>query len=438
MSIELITIVMFASLLALLSTGRHIFIVIGAVAITTALALWGGGALDLAFYSASSFMSWFVLLCIPMFVFMGSVLSKSGVGDNLFDMVYKWTGGLPGGLGMGTIGICSMLAAMIGETGAATATTGIMALPAMLKRKYNKILVIGIILAGGALSILIPPSVVFIIYGIVARVSIGHLWVAGILPGILLAGMYVAYIGIRCRLNPTMGPPVPLEERASWGEKLRSLRSGIAPVILVFVVLGLLFMGVITLMECAAVGVVGALVCAAINRKLNWEVIKEARGVTLQVTSMCMWIVVTALLFSAVYDGLGATDLMAILLTRLGGGNPYVVIGVMMLSFIILGMFMDETAILLIVAPLYIPMVASLGFSLVWFGVLFCLTVEMCYLTPPFGYNLFIMRGIAPKDITMRDIYRSIIPFLCIQLACLGLIIAFPQIALWLPRVFFG
>lgn len=440
MSIELITIVMFASLMALLITGRHIFLVIGAVGIGAALALWGRGGLDLAFYATYAFMDWYVLLAIPMFVFMGLTLARSGVAEKLFDSIYKWAGGLKGGLGMGTIGICALLAAMVGEATSATITTGVIAIPSMLKRKYDKLMLTGLVQAGGALGFLIPPSIVFIIYGVIARVSVGQLWMAGALPGALLAVMYVAYIGIRCARNPKLGPPIPLEQRASWGEKFRSLRSGILPVILIFVVLGLFFMGVTTLMECAAVAALGAIVLAAIHRRLNWRLIREVADETLKISTMFLWIVVAALLFSAVYDGLGAKEMMGNILVRFGGGSPYAVIGIMMLSWIGLGMVMDDTAMLLIVAPLYIPIVADLGFSLIWFGVLYVITCEMAYITPPFGYNLFVMKGIVPKDsgITMLDIYRSVIPFVGIQVACLGLIMAFPQIALWLPSVVFG
>jgi tripartite ATP-independent transporter DctM subunit len=440
MNIEIITVAMFASMMALLITGRQIFLVIGAVGITSALILWGRGGIDLAFYATTAFLDWYVLLAIPMFVFMGLVLSRSGVADELFDTIYKWAGGLKGGLGMGTIGITSLLAAMVGEATSATITTGVIAVPSMLKRKYDKRMVTGLVQAGGALGFLIPPSVVFILYGVIARVSVGQLWMAGAIPGLMLAGMYVAYIGIRCARNPKMGPPIPPEQRASMREKIRSLRYGIGPVVLIFIILGFFFMGVTTLMECAAVAAVGAIVLAAIHRRLSWRLIQESADETLKVSTMFLWIVVAALLFSAVYDGLGAKEMMGNILVRFGGGTPYGVIAIMMLSWIGLGTVMDDTAMLLIVAPLYIPVVANMGFSLVWFGVLYVITCEMAYITPPFGYNLFVMKGIVPKDsgITMVDIYRSVIPFVGIQAICLGLLMAFPQISLWLPNLVFG
>jgi len=311
----------------------------------------------------------------------------------------------------------------------------------MLKRKYNKLIVTGTVQAGGALGALIPPSVGFILYGIIASVSIGHLWLAGILPGILLASLYMTYIGIRCARNPELGPPLPPEERVGWGEKFRSLGAGIAPVILVFVVLGLLFMGVTSLIECAGIGAVGALVCAAIYRRLSWKMLTEIMDDTLLISSMVMWLVAAALLFSAVYDGLGAIHGVERILAVAGGGRWGTMI-IMQLSFFLMGMVLDDTALLLIVAPLYIPIVANMGFSLVWYGVLYIINMQMAFLTPPFGYNLFLIKGLIPSvvpdsGITMGDLYRSIIPFVGIQAICLVIVMVFPQIALWIPSLYF-
>lgn len=439
MSITLITVVMFSSMILLLLTGRQIFIIIGAVGTIAALALWGPGGENMPFIGGYSFLKFYPLMAIGPFVFMGMILSKSGIADKLFEAVYLWMRRLPGGLGIGTIGICCLIAAISGTNVTATITSGTIAMPAMLKRKYDKRMVTGLIQAGGALGFLIPPSVVFIIYGIVARVSIGRLWMAGILPGLLLAGMYIAYIGIRCRLNPQLGPPVPEERRVTQRERLSALRAAVPPIVLIFLVLGLFFMGVTTLVECSAFGAVGALAIAAMNRTLTRPVIREAMDETLAASSMIMWIFAAAILFSAIFDGLGAVYVVERLLGITGGG-PMGTIIMMMVSFLLMGMVLDDTAMLLIVAPIYIPLVANLGYDLVWFGVLYTVNCQMAMLTPPFGFNLFIMRGIVPKDsgITMGDIYRSIIPFVGIQAAGLAIIMFFPQIALWLPSVYFG
>lgn len=442
MSITLITILMFASMMLLLLTGRQIFIILGAVGTISAWALWGPGGEIMPFLSGYSFMKWYPILAVPCFIFMGLILSRSGLADRLFQALYVWIGPIKGGLAMADIGLSCLVAAMSGTNIASLVTSTTISLPQMLKRKYDKLLVVGVIQAGGGLGFLIPPSVVFILYGIIAGVSIGHLWVGGILPGVILAALYIIYIGVRCRINPKLGPALPPEERIGWGEKFRSLGSGIAPIILIFVVLGLLFMGVTTIIECAAIGAVGALVCAAINRRLTWKMVSGVMDETLQVSSMMLWIFVAALLFAAVFDGLGAVHAVEAMLFMAPGGR-WGVIAMMMASFVLMGMVLDDTAMLLIVAPLYIPIVADLGFSLVWFGVLYVMNCQMAFITPPFGYNLFLMKGLIPvaapdSGITMTDIYRSVIPFVGLQGAALGIVMAFPQIALWLPSIFFG
>jgi tripartite ATP-independent transporter DctM subunit len=429
-------------MILLLLTGRQIFVIIGSIGTIAALALWGSGAYNMPFIAGYSFVKWYLLLAIPPFIFMGLMLAKSGMADKLYQAVYYWIGALNGGLAMADIGFSSLVAAMSGTVEASLVTSLSISLPQMLKRKYNKLLVVGEVMAGGALGFLIPPSVVFIIYGIIAGVSIGHLWMAGILPGVLLSSMYITYIGIRCRFQPYLGPAIPLEERVGWGEKFRALRIGIAPIILIFTVLGLLFMGVTTTLECAAVGAVGAMVCAAINRRLNMQVLRETVDETFKASTMIMWIFVTALLFGAVFDGLGAVHAVEPILAMAPGGR-WGMMTMMQLSFLGLGCVMDDTALLLIVAPIYIPLAAKLGFDLVWYGVLYVLNMQMAFMTPPFGYTLFITKGMLPivvpnSGITMGDIYRSIAPFIAIQATCLAIVIAFPQIALWLPNVVFG
>lgn len=433
-----VTLFMLVSLLTSMLTGRHIFILLGAIGTVAAVTLWGVGGIHMPFLTLSKFFDWYVIIAIPLFLFMGLVLSRSGLADALYEAMYKWVGALKGGLGMGTIGVCTIIAAMAGTNVTGTVTGGLIGIPPMLKRGYNKRMVTGMIQAGGALGMIIPPSIDFMLYGIIASVSIGHLWLAGIVPGLLLASMYVAYIGIRCRLQPHMGPAAPVEERVGWGEKLRSLRVGIQPMLLIFAILGLLFMGVTTLMECAAMGAAGALVVAALNRRLTWRLVDEALTEALNISCIFLWIFAAAIFFSCVYDGLGAPDLVGQILGRFE--NRYVIIGMMMLSWLGLGMVLDDTAMLVIVAPLYIPLVHELGFSLIWFGVLFVISIQMAVLTPPFGYGLFIMQGIVPKDsgITLADIYRSVFPFVGIQAICLVIVIAFPQIALWVPYTLFG
>ena len=442
MNIVLVTITMFLSMTLLLLTGRQVFVIIGAVGTIAALALWGGTSEILPFTGGLFFMKWYPIVAVPGFIFMGLMLSRSGVADKLYQAVYLFMGPVKGGLAMADIGFSCVIAAMSGTQAASLVTSTTIALPQMLKRKYDKRLVLGEVLAGGSLGFLIPPSVILILYGLIAKVSIGHLWVAAFLPGALLAGMFITYIGVRCHFQPHLGPALPPEERVGWGAKFRALRAGLAPIFLVFAVLGLLFMGVTTITECAAIGAVGAIVIAAVNRTLSWKMLRVILDETLQTTAMVMWIFTAAILFGAVFDGLGAIHAVEPLLAMAPGGRWGTMI-VMQLTFLGLGTVLDDTALLLIVAPLYIPLVAKLGFSLVWYGILYVVNMQAAFMTPPFGYSLFMMKGLLPvalpdSGITMGDIYKSILPFVAIQVVCIGILMVFPQIALWLPSLVFG
>lgn len=435
MNIAVITILMMGSMMALLITGRQVVFVVGFIGVVFACLLWGVGGIDMSYYPFFDVMYTYMWITVPLFLFMGVILERSGVADALFDAIYKVMGGVSGGLGMGVMLICVLIAAMSGISLTATAAMGLIALPALIKRHYDKRMMTGAIQAGGALGFLIPPSIIFIVYGMIARVSIGKLWVAGVMPGILLSTMFLIYMGVRCHFHPELGPPIPVEERVNWKEKLRSLTGAILPVGLVFAVLGLIIMGVTSITESAGIGAVGSLVCAAIHRKLNWQLIRYGVEKGLVITCIAMWIVGTGFIFSKVYDGLGASAFVGQVMAGLP--SPLFVLFAIMGIFFLLGCFLDDTALLLITAPIFLPLVHSFGWDPVWFGVLYVVNMQMAYLTPPFGYNLFMMKAVAPPGITLRDIYISVIPFVIIQGICLGLIIMFPQIALWLPSIVF-
>lgn len=398
--------------------------------------MFGPGGLDLLLASAYSAMDNFLLVSLPLFIFMGLVLERSGITDDLFEMIHKWMGGIPGGLGVGTVLICALIAAMAGVSGAATVSLGIIALPAMLKRGYHKRLVTGTIMAGGALGFLIPPSVLMIVYAFLARESVGKLFAAGLMPGLMLAGIYMAYVLIRCRLNPALGPATPPEDRFTTREKLQSLRHVVAPGLLVVTVLGCIIGGVTSPSEASAVGAAGALVLTALRGRLDWKLLRYVMLSTTRITGMLIWIAIAAVFFSRIYMGLGAGMVISDLIYDFSL-SPYTVILFMLFSFFLLGMFLDDFAILFITVPLYIPIVRELGFDTTWFAVLFILSMQSAYLTPPFGYNLFYMRSVAPKSITIVDIYRSALPFVGLQILGLALIVAFPGIALWLPNLLF-
>ena len=440
MNVTLITIMMFASMMALLTTGRQIFLIVGAVATVSCLALWGTGGVMMPHFNAVNMIYWDVMLSFPAFIFMGYMLARSGMADALYDMIYKWMGGVRGGLGMGSIGICALIGAVQGTCVSGQVAMGLIALPSMLKRKYSKSIVTGLIQAGGGLGYLIPPSLVFVLYGYLAKVPIGHLWLAGAIPGLILAGMYIAYIGIRCWFQPHIGPPIPLEERASWREKFISMRAGVAPLVLLFVVMGLLIMGVTTVAESSAIGDIGSIVVAAIYRRFNWADFVAVVDHTWRLTSIIMWIFVAAILFGAVYQGLGAAQAFDVMITGVVGQNPTLIVAMMVGIYLLLGMVMDDFAMLIVTAHMFIPVLVGLEVNMVWFGVLYCVTVLVALLTPPFGFALFIMKGLVPKDsgITMVDIYKSIIPFVALNGILLAVLIFNPQIALWLPAKVFG
>jgi tripartite ATP-independent transporter DctM subunit len=440
MNVTLITILMFASMMALLTTGRQVFLIVGAVGTISAIALWGTGGIMMPHFNAVNMIYWDVMLSFPAFIFMGYMLARSGMADALYEMIYKWAGGLKGGLGMGSIGICALIGAVQGTCVSGQVAMGLIALPSMLKRKYDKSIVTGLIQAGGGLGYLIPPSLVFVLYGYLAKVPIGRLWLAGAIPGAILAGLYVAYIGIRCQIQPHIGPPLPPEERVGWKEKFISMRAGIAPIALLFLVMGLLVMGVTTVTESSAIGAIGSIIVTFVYRRWSWKTFVEVVDHTWRLTSIIMWIFVAAIMFGAVYQGLGAAQAFDAMVTGVIGQNPTLIVAVMVGIYVLLGMVMDDFAMLIVTGHMFIPVLVSLDVNLVWFGVLYCVTVLIALMTPPFGFALFIMKGLLPKGsgITMVDIYRSIIPFVAINAALLIVLIFFPQLCLWLPAQVFG
>ncbi len=439
MSYNMIAIVMFTGMMGLLLTGQRVFGAIGFVAVTASLFLWGNGGAELGFSAAMKLMKWYPLLTLPMFIFMGYMLSESRIADDLYRMFHVWSGPVRGGLAIGTIGLMVAISAMNGLSVAGMAIGATIALPEMLRRNYDKVMITGVIQAGSSLGILVPPSVVLVLYGMIARVPVGKLWMAGVFPGLMMAALFIIYIAFRCWKNPKLGPALPKEERdMPLREKLKLLRAGLLPLFIFFSMTGLFLMGVTSLVESSAVGAVASLAAAAIKGRLNREVMHAVMEKTLGVSAMFMWIILAALAFGAVFDGLGAVRSLEFFFTRKLGLGPWEILIMMQLSYIIMGMFLDDTAMLIIVAPLYVPLVRHLGFDLVWYGVLYTITCQIAYMTPPFGYNLFLMRAMAPPEITLHDIYRSIVPFVGIMILGLALVMIFPDIALWLPKVFYA
>jgi tripartite ATP-independent transporter DctM subunit len=374
-----------------------------------------------------------------MFIFMGYVLSESKIADDLYRMFHVWMGGLRGGLAIGTIGLMVLISAMNGLSVAGMAIGATIALPELLRRGYDKRMVTGVIQAGSSLGILVPPSVVLVLYAMIARQPVGQLWLAGVIPGLMMAALFIVYIVVRCRLQPELGPALPPEERnMPMNEKLKLLRAGLLPLGIFAAMMVPFVNGWTSLVESSAIGAMTAFLAAVLKRRMTKEVFEVSVRQTLAISCMFMWIILAALGFGAVFDGLGAVKAIDSLFTEQLGLEPWMILILMQLSFILMGTFLDDTAMLVIVAPLYVPLVGALGFDLVWYGVLYTITTQIAYMTPPFGYNLFLMRAMAPPEIGLTDIYKSIIPFVGVMILALVLVMVFPQIALWLPNYVYG
>jgi len=440
MSYDLIALTMFTSMMLMLITGQRVFAAIGFVAVVAALALWGDrGGGDLAFASAMKLMKWYPLLTLPMFIFMGYIMSESRIADDLYKMFHVWMGPLNGGLAIGTVGLMVLIAAMNGLSVAGMAIGATIALPELLKRNYDTRMVTGVIQAGASLGILVPPSVVLVLYAMIARQPVGQLWLAGVFPGLMMAALFIIYISARCWLQPHLGPALPPEERnVPMREKIRLLGAGILPLAIFGTMMVPFVYGLTGLTESSAIGALTAVAAAVLKGRMSREVLETSVRQTLAISCMFMWIILAALCFGAVFDGLGAVKAIEGFFVGRLELTPWEILILMQLSYLIMGTFLDDTAMLVIVAPLYVPLVGALGFDLIWYGVLYTITCQIAYMTPPFGYNLFLMRAMAPPEITLIDIYRSIVPFVLVMILGLGLVIAYPEIAMWLPNYVYG
>ena len=423
---------MFGSLVIGLILGLPLAFLLGGIAVTCTYFLWGPNAITMIVLLAFDWSKNFLVMAIPLFIFMGLLLERSGVAERLYEMMYRWSGGLRGGLAMGTVGICTIFAAMTGITGAATVTMGIIALPAMLKRNYNRGLAMGSIATGGTLGILIPPSVMFIIFGLVTGTSVGKLFAGGILSGLVLSLLIMSYIGLRAFLQPHLAPAS--EVSFTLRQKIQSLAAVIAPSLLILAVLGAIFYGVATPTEAAAVGAFGALICVFAYGRFSWRLFREICYSTLRISGMVVWIIIGAACFVSLYTSLGATELIRETIVGLEVNRWLILAGSMFIVFI-MGMFLDPGGIIMLAAPIFHPIVTALGFDPIMFGVIFIINVQIGYITPPFGFNLFYLKSVAPPDMTMGEIYLNIYPFVAVMIVGMATIMVFPQLATWLPSI---
>ena len=438
MDIGLLTLLIVLSIAILLVMGLPLAFVTGSVAVTVGLLMFGPVVLGLIGSRIYSFMSEYVLVAVPMFILMASLMERTGVARDLFKAMHVWAGGLKGGLAVQTLFAAMIMAAMTGIIGGEIVLLGMIALPQMLRLGYQKNIAVGTICAGGSLGTMIPPSIVLIIYGLTANVPIGDLFVATIIPGFLLAGLYMAYILVRCAIDPSLGPPAPLEERQiSLAQKLALVKNLVLPLMVALCVLGSIYAGIASVSEAAGMGVVGTIIAAFVRRELTWKIMRDSLLQTMNTCGMLLWLTFGATALIGVYNLMGGTQFVKSVVTGLELA-PIGVILIMMGILVVMGLFMDWVGILLLTVPIFVPVITALGYDPVWFGVLFCMNMQVSYLSPPFGPAAFYLKGVAPPEISLQDIFAGLWPFIILQLIGLLMVLCVPGIALWLPRLVYG
>ena len=435
MGIEIISLLMVGSLILLLVIGMPMAYALGVVAMVFAVSFFGMNSLMLLSSRIYGFVNVYVLIAVPMFLMMASIMDKSGVAEDLYNAMRVWAGGMPGGVAHMTLLAAVFMAATTGIIGGEIILLGLVALPQMLRIGYDKNLAIGTICAGGSLGSMIPPSVVLIFYGLTAQVAIGDLFIAVIVPGLLLAGLYMVYITIRCLINPEIAPPVPIEQRnMSFAQKLGLIKNLILPLGVAFGVLGSIYAGIAAVSEAAAVGVAGTIVAAIVRGRFSIQMLREALQQTMAACGLLLWLTFGATALIGVYNLLGGIAFVNGMISGLPFDRIYILL-IMMLILIILGFFMDWVGILLLTMPIFVPIIKELGYDPVWFGILFCMNMQISYLSPPFGPAAFYLKGVAPPEISLADIYKALWPFILLQMLAIAIVIAFPDVALWLPSV---
>jgi len=436
LSAGLITILMFVGVILGVATGFPIAFVLGGLGVIFGF-LAGIGIEYLIPIRAFGVVSTYIFACIPLFVFMGCMMERSGCSELAFSTLHRWMGNLRGGLAIATVLISTLFAATTGIIGASVTTMGLVALPAMLKRGYNKPLATGCVCAGGTLGILIPPSIMLVLYAPMAGVSIARMFMGAILPGLLLSALFIFYIGIRSFINPSMGPPMPAEERGHFTRRqnfIMGAKSLFPPLFLILAVLGSIFFGIAAPTEAASVGALGSIILAVIYGKFNWQNLKEASYNTLKISTMIMFVALGANLFTGTLITAGGGPVITNFMLGLGLGR-WGVFAVVLLIIFVLGMFIDWVGILLIMVPIFNPILNSLGFDPLWVGLIICVSLQMSFLTPPFAYSIFYLKGLHIEGVTMMDLYRGVVPFVLLQATGTFLCIAFPKIVTFLPSL---
>ncbi len=436
MSIELLIILIIVAFVVLLLSGLPVVFSLFGLSMLFIAIFIGPKQLQVAYTGIFGTITKEIFIAIPLFIFMAAVLQNSGLGSALYETMYRWFGGFRGGLAIGTVVIATLIAAMTGLGGTDVVIMGMLAYPEMRKRGYSKSMALGCIPAGGALGPLIPPSVVMIAIAGLGAVSVGRMFMGGVFPGLLMAFLFIVYIAVRAFLQPHLAPALPPAERATWKQKMVSLRGVVLPLILILLVLGTIYTGIATPTEAGGIGAFGALVCAAIYRQFNWRNLRDAAFMTLKVNVMVMWLLMGGSVFASFLTMVGVSQFISGTVAGLTI-NPTLIVFGMMFVALVMGMFIPAAAIIMILIPIFMPIIYQLGIDPTWFAVLFTINMVIGYITPPFGMNLFYMKGVAPPDVTMADLYRSIIPYTLLMF--IGLIVAllYPPLLMWLPGTMF-
>jgi tripartite ATP-independent transporter DctM subunit len=436
---QIVSIVMFVLLFVIVICGVHLAFALMFIGLFFGLVFQGPSFLPMATLQTFDVMESEVLIAVPLFVFMGTILEKSGITERVYQSLYEWFGPVRGGLAIATIVTCTVFAACTGVIAATVTAMTLIAIPSMLKRKYDKGLACGVVCAGGSLGILIPPSVMLVMYGPMANLSVAKLFAAALFPGLLLSFLYLLYIGFICLIDPKVAPAIPREERPPYDWKMvkQSAYIMLPTIILIVAVLGSIMAGIASPTEASGVGAFFAVFLAAIYRELTFKNVKESAYAALIVSAMVFFIIIGASIFNAVFLYLGGGKMVANLLIGLPFGRWFILF-VMMFILFIGGFFISWQALLFIVVPVFLPVILELKFNQLWFGMLVCVNLQMSFLTPPFAYAIFFLKGSAPPEITTFDIYRGVVPFVILQAVGLFLCVVFPEIILWLPRVTLG
>ena len=434
MDANLTPLLMFMTLFAALALGIPIAFALSGIALSFAYFLWGAGGMNTLISATWGAMNNFVLVAIPLFIFMAMILEKSALVEDLYSAFYKWSGPLRGGLGVATILVGAVIGAVSGVVAAGVIGLGLIALPQMEEYGYDRKVTIGAILSGGTLGQLIPPSLVMVIYGAVTGVSVGSLFAAGVSAGLLLTGLFAGYILIRSWINKDLCPSLPEESRATWGEKFASLKALILPGLIIVLCLGAIFSGAATPTEGAAVGAFGALLFSVVTRRFTWKILYESAFGTLKVTSMVGWMIAGAAAFGSVFAGIGGNSMVMKIALAMPGGK-WGALALCILFIFFLGMFLETAGLIMLAAPIVTPVLTKLGFDPLWWGIVFMTLLQIAYISPPFGFALFYLKGVTPPHVSLEEIYWSSVPFMGLQFLGVVLIILFPILGLWLPRL---